>query len=109
MNQKINLIIITATAFLRLQQISSENYVVAVNEYEITNQWGTKEVANGQFTDPSGLVVDSQGNVYVADFSAHSNLIQKFSNNRIYLMGWGMLGSDPGYFTSNNGMGNAWQ
>jgi sugar lactone lactonase YvrE len=40
-------------------------------------QAGTKGVLGGQFRDPTGVAVDTNGNVYVADRSNHR--IQKFS------------------------------
>ena len=40
-------------------------------------QWGSRGNGNGQFNNPSGIAVDSLGNVYVAD--SGNNRIQKFA------------------------------
>jgi len=43
--------------------------------------------ANGYFDNPTGIAVDAQGNVYVAD--TYNARIQKFDSNGTFLMGWG--------------------
>src|SRR5205085_2492329 len=52
--------------------------------------------APGQFHQPRGLAVDSQGNVYVADFDNHR--IQKFTPNLEVIRAWGEPGNQPGQF-----------
>ena len=42
-------------------------------------QWGTTGAANGQFSGPRGVGIDSSGNVYVADTG--NNRIQRFSTS----------------------------
>jgi DNA-binding beta-propeller fold protein YncE len=46
--------------------------------------------------DPSGLALDAQGNLYVADTLNHR--IQKFDSNGHFLMTWGSEGSGEGQF-----------
>ncbi len=46
---------------------------------------------------PSGVAVDSAGNVYVAD--KENNCIQKFTSEGVYLKKWGSQGSGNGEFT----------
>ena len=93
----------TAVLMTLLLTFNPINSVFA-QEYEFINQWGSKGVANGQFIQPSGIAVDSDDDVYVADFAGRSNIIQKFSNNGTFLSGFGIVGYGPGYFTSPTGM-----
>ena len=58
---------------------------------------------DGEFYNPTGIVVDSSNNVYVADTSNHR--IQKFSSSGTFITKWGSadIGS---YGSSNPGSGN---
>jgi DNA-binding beta-propeller fold protein YncE len=51
---------------------------------------GTRGDGAGQFYAPSGLEIDSAGNVYVAD--GHNDRVKKFANNGNFLLtfGWGV-------------------
>ena len=64
--------------------------------------WGTynwdQPAANGSFRNPTGVSVDSSGNVYVAD--RHNDRIQKFSPDGTWLSAWGSYGSANGQFSS---------
>ena len=51
---------------------------------------------NGQFILPAGLGLDSQGNLFVADFD--NNRVQKFAQNGDFLLAWGTLGAGPDQF-----------
>jgi sugar lactone lactonase YvrE len=57
--------------------------------------WGASGTEPGQFS-ASGVAVDAQGNVYVAD--SGNNRIQKFSSEGQVLAVWGGPGTQPGRF-----------
>ena len=57
---------------------------------------GTSGNGNGEFNSPTGLDVDTSGNVYVADWGNHR--IQKFSATGSFISKYGTLGSGPGNF-----------
>lgn len=58
--------------------------------------WGTHGSGDGQFLGTSGVAVDSNGRVYVADFNNHR--VQVFAGNGEYMSQWGSFGSEPGQF-----------
>ncbi len=58
--------------------------------------WGSFGSGNGQFNGPYGIVVDSQGSVYVADQGNHR--IQEFTSSGSFLFATGELGSQDGQF-----------
>jgi len=76
----------------------------AAIEYEHKMKWGEKGFANGQFNQASGITADSENNIYVADFTGRSNMIQKFTNNGSFILGFGVLGSGPQFFTNPSGL-----
>jgi sugar lactone lactonase YvrE len=59
-------------------------------------KWGSRGSGDGQFYNPSGLAMDSEGNVYVADFRNHR--MQKFTHDGTFLLKWGGYGSGDGKF-----------
>ncbi len=59
-------------------------------------KWGSFGGGNGQFYNPTGLAMDSDGNVYVSDF--RNNRIQKFTHDGTFLAKWGSYGSGDGQF-----------
>ena len=69
----------------------------AQETYNYVTQWGGKGSSNGQFDVPSGVAVDSSGNVFVAD--SNNSRIQKFDNNGNFLTSWGSKGADSGQFS----------
>jgi DNA-binding beta-propeller fold protein YncE len=54
------------------------------------------------FNNPSGVAVDSFGNVYVADLG--NNRIQKFDSSGTFLGEWGGYGSGDGQFSYPQGV-----
>ena len=67
------------------------------SEGELIKSWGEHGCGVAQFQYAQGLVVDKQGNIYVADTGC--NRIQKFDTNGNFLMMWGESGSEPGQFS----------
>lgn len=65
-------------------------------------KWGTTGGANGQFSTPRGMAVDSAGNVYVAE--GNGNRFQKFDGNGNFLMKAGIPGDVPGGFITPSGI-----
>ena len=88
---RIFLVMLFGTAAVLL----SPAYVQA-EEYKI-NTWGSSGTEIGNFSNPSGVAVDSSGNVYVADTKNHR--IQKFTSTGEYLTQWGFKGSESGNFS----------
>lgn len=68
-------------------------------------KWGGTEPSadNGQFNNPRGIALDSQGNVYVADSS--NQRIQKFDNFGNFIKTWGAPGNSDGQFNEPRGIG----
>ena len=60
------------------------------------SKWGTQGTGDGQFRDPEGVAVASDGSVYVADYS--NNRIQKFTSEGVFVSKWGTLGTGDGQF-----------
>ena len=54
---------------------------------------GTYGTDNGEFYYPTGITIDSQGNIYVSEFYNHR--VQKFTSDWVFVTKWG----------KNNGMG----
>ena len=52
-------------------------------------------IGNGHFYRPLCMAVDSESNIYVADYN---NLIQKFSPNGVFIKQWGGTGSTESLF-----------
>lgn len=69
-----------------------------IGEYELVATWGSLGADDGRFNDPTGIAVDGEGNVYVADTG--NNRIQKFDNTGAFLLKWGTRGSGDGEFYS---------
>src|SRR5215471_7038780 len=65
-------------------------------------KWGSTGTGPGQFIAPTGVAVDSSGNVYVAD--GNGNRFEKFDNNGTFLLQAGGLGDIPGGFVSPSGI-----
>jgi tripartite motif-containing protein 71 len=59
-------------------------------------RWGSFGSAPGQFSNPIGIGVDQQGDIYVSEEAG--NRVQKLSATGQPLSEWGTLGSGPGQF-----------
>ena len=64
--------------------------------------FGRRGSGPGELESPSGVAVDSRGNLYVADTGNHR--VQKFSPQGRHLASWGGRGSEPGRFESPAGI-----
>ena len=74
-------------------------------EFSHKTMWGEKGVSLGQFRQVTGIGIDSANNVYVADFNGYSTkMIQKLTPNGTYILGFGILGNGPQYFTHPSGI-----
>jgi len=60
--------------------------------------WGGLGTDFGQFNSPSGIVTDSEGNVYVAD--TDNNRIHEFDSAGSFVRKWGGFGSGDGQFNT---------
>jgi sugar lactone lactonase YvrE len=65
-------------------------------------EWGEPGHADGQFSEPSGIAIDSSGNIYIAD--RLNNRIQKFDNQGAFILKWGSAGGGGGQFDSPQGI-----
>jgi len=90
------LIIAAATVAVLLASVAS---VLAMS---FITKWGTSGTADGQFSTPNGIAVDTAGNVYVAE--GNGNRVQKFDNNGTFLLKFGIPGDVPGGFVSPSGV-----
>jgi DNA-binding beta-propeller fold protein YncE len=61
-------------------------------------RWGMYGSAPGQFSNPIGIAVDHEGNIYVSEEGG--NRVQKLSPTGQPLALWGTLGSGPGQFNN---------
>jgi DNA-binding beta-propeller fold protein YncE len=64
--------------------------------------WGSPGSSAGQFIEPSGVAVDSSGNVYVTDLL--NNRVEKFTGSGTFITQWGSQGSGAGQFEDPHGI-----
>jgi hypothetical protein len=74
-------------------------------------QWGSYGTADGAFNAPTGITVDANGLIYVADTG--NRRVQKFSPAGTLLAKWGTSGTGDGQFSTPTGVatdswGNVW-
>jgi sugar lactone lactonase YvrE len=65
-------------------------------------KWGTYGASDGQFSQPYGIAVASDGSVYVADTGNHR--IQKFTSEGVFVSKWGTEGTGDGQFSYPRGV-----
>jgi DNA-binding beta-propeller fold protein YncE len=65
-------------------------------------KWGVQGIGDGEFDTPGGLAVDSNGNVYVADYLNHR--VQKFTSEGAFLTKWGTEGFRDGQLSLPDGI-----
>ena len=65
-------------------------------DYAYLSQFGSQGNGDGQFDGPSGVAIDSSGNIYVVDTNNHR--IQKFNSEGVYLSQFGSEGNGDGQF-----------
>lgn len=84
----------------RIQKFSSEG--------DFLLSWGDRAGladqgdGNGRFSKPVDIAVNSNGDVYVADYD--NDIIQQFRSDGTYLGQWGKSGKAPGEFTVAAGL-----
>ncbi|MCX9024889.1 MAG: S8 family serine peptidase [Candidatus Methanoperedens sp.] len=83
--------------------VNASRAIEAANiTYGFITKWGSPGSSDGQFFNPSGVDVDSSGNVYVAD--TFNNRIQKFSGSGGFIAKWGSEGTGDGQFQYPSGV-----
>ena len=89
-----------ATSMTTTQDNQTSN--TRANEYLFVRKWGSNGTADGQFSNPFGVAVDSSGNVYVT--YSGINRIQKFNSGGIFITKWGSQGIADGQFNGPIGI-----
>src|SRR3712207_793360 len=84
-----------------LMLLPTYNFSASALEFAHKTMWGEKGVAQGQFNQVSGVGIDSEDYVYVSDFAGYTtHMIQKFTPNGTFILGFGTFGNGPQYFTN---------
>jgi ABC-type Fe3+ transport system permease subunit/sugar lactone lactonase YvrE len=74
-------------------------------EGKLVHQWGSHGTNDGQFSMPRSMAVDSQGNIFVSEYTLLDR-IQEFSpDGKKLLNAFGHSGTGPGEFDRVEGMG----
>jgi len=80
--------------------VQAGNYTVKIvyspDDYSASAKWGSAGTGMSQFMRPSGLAVDSEGDIYVAEYD--NDRIQKFDASGRFLTAWGSKGDGDGQF-----------
>ena len=87
-------------AILLLGLISASITHAQTENYSFVTKWGSFGTGDRQFEYPTGIAVDSSGNVYVAD----SSRIQKFDSSGYFITKWGSVGTGDGQFIGTDGI-----
>jgi len=70
---------------------------VVARSYSFLKKFGRGPIDDGQFYYPGGIVVDADGNMYIADRNNHR--IQKFDSNGTFISKYGYKGTEDGQFS----------
>ncbi|MEW6247515.1 MAG: 6-bladed beta-propeller [Nitrospirota bacterium] len=65
----------------------SQEVMAIPSPYLLAMQFGQEGVDDGEFSSPTGIALDNDGNIYVADTDNHS--IQKFDKDGKFIARWG--------------------
>ena len=96
---------ILSTLVFGVMLLTASQFSAYALEFAHKTMWGEKGVAQGQFNQVSGIGVDSEDNVYVSDFAGYTTkMIQKFTPNGTFILGFGTFGNGPQYFTNPAGI-----
>jgi len=68
----------------------------SIDSYIFMTKWGSEGSCDGQFKEASGIAVDSEGYIYIADTC--NQRIQKFDSTGNFIIKWGSEGSGDGQF-----------
>jgi len=77
-------------------QTANVNATLAGFKYEFVTKWGSFGSGDGQFKEPTGVAVDTQGNILVVEHQNHR--VQRFSPSGTFLYKWGSYGTGNGQF-----------
>jgi streptogramin lyase len=66
--------------------------------------FGSAGTGNGQFTEPRGVAIDSQGNAWVVDRVSGAGRVEKFNSKGEYLSQFGSAGKGNGQFSGPRGI-----
>ncbi len=81
----------------------SEEVMAIPSPYLLAMTFGTVGVDDGEFSSPTGIALDKDGHIYVADTDNHS--IQKFEKDGKFVSRWGgEVGSEEGLFYYPRGL-----
>jgi DNA-binding beta-propeller fold protein YncE len=75
---------------------AARSYPRSPTQIEPVHVWGNEGSDPGEFNEPRGLAVDSQGNIYVVDSKNHR--VQKLAPDGRSLLTFGGAGEAPGKF-----------
>lgn len=73
------------------ESLESQEVMAIPSPYLVGQIFGTEGVDDGEFKSPTGIALDKDGNIFVADTDNHS--IQKFDKDGKFIARWG---GDPG-------------
>jgi len=82
---------------------SARSYPQPPAPIEVIATFGEEGSDHGQFKQPRGMAIGTQGNLYVVDKG--NQRIQKLDQDGKYLDSWGGPGSEPGKFKDPHGIG----